>query len=110
MEITVYAIHAPESDKLAAVIADMDVMGAPRIRVINCGDYYMAVEGSHRLAAAAALGIDPIFEIINQDEEIDISGFDWFEPQNWDRTVYQAGDVAGELFAPTQAVDYRFEA
>ncbi len=109
MEITVYAIHAPEADKLAAVIADMEAMGAPTIRVIDCGDYYMALEGSHRLAAAAALEVNPIFEVIDHDEEIDISGFDWFEPQNWDRTVYQAGEVAGELFAPTQAADYRFQ-
>jgi len=109
MEVTVYAIHAPEAGKLASVIADMDRMGVPTIRVIDCGDHYMALEGSHRLAAAAALEIDPIFEVIDQDDEINISGFDWFEPQNWDRTVYQAGEVVGELFSPTQAVDYRFQ-
>ena len=110
MEVTVYAIHAPEDDKLAAVVSEMKNLGAPSIKVINCGDYYMALEGSHRLAAAAALEINPVFDVIEQDEEISIKDFDWFEAQNWDRTVYEAGEVAGELFSPSQAVDYRFEA
>ena len=109
MEVTVYAIHAPEDDKLAAVVSEMKKLGAPSIKVINCGDYYMAVEGSHRLAAAAALEINPVFDVIEQGEEISIKDFDWFEAQNWDRTVYEAGEVAGELFSPSQAVDYRFE-
>lgn len=109
MEITVYAIHAPEAAKLAGVISEMMRLGAPTIKVIDCGDYYMALEGSHRLAAAAALKINPILEFIGRDEEIDISGSDWFEPQNWAQTVYPAGEIAGELFAPSQAVDYRFQ-
>lgn len=105
---TAYAIHAPEDEKLEAVIAEMRVLGAPTIRAIDCGDHLMALEGSHRLAAAAALDLEPIFEIIDQGEEIDISGYDWFEAQNWDSTVYLAGEVAGELFSPHQAVSYTF--
>jgi hypothetical protein len=105
---TIYAIHAPEKAKLEAVIAEMRVLGAPTIRAIDCGDHLMALEGSHRLAAAAALELTPVFEVFEQDEEIDISGFDWFEAQNWGGTVYMAGEVAGELFSPRQAVDYRF--
>lgn len=108
--LTVYAIHGPESDKLETVVAQMREMGAPTIRVVDCGDHYMALEGSHRLAAAAALDLVPDFEIIDQDGQIDISDYDWFEAHNWADTVYPAGEVAGELFAPSQAVDYRFEA
>lgn len=29
---------------------------------------------------------------------------------NWAETVYTAGEVAGKLFSPTQAVPYSFEA
>lgn len=105
---TVYAIHAPEAEKLEEVMAEMETLGAPSIRVINCGDYYMAMEGSHRLAAAHELGIDPELVIYEQDDEIDISGFDWFDTANWAETVYPAGEVAGELFSPRQAVAYRF--
>ena len=106
---TIYAIHAPEEAKLETVIAEMRVLGSPTICAINCGDHLMALEGSHRLAAAAALELTPIFEIIEQDEEINISGYDWFEAQNWAGTVYVAGEVAGELFSPSQAVTYSFE-
>jgi ABC-type glycerol-3-phosphate transport system substrate-binding protein len=106
---TIYAIHAPVDAHLASVIEEMRVLGAPMIRAIDCGDYLMAIEGSHRLAAAAALELTPVFEIIAQDEEIDISGYDWFEAQNWDGHIYQAGEVAGELFSPRDAVVYSFD-
>lgn len=106
---TVYAIHGPEASKLEAVISEMRVLGAPTIRAIDCGDYLMAMEGSHRLAAAAALGLTPDFVVFEQDDEIDISAEDWFDSANWADEVYPAGEVAGELFSPTQAVPYRFD-
>lgn len=85
----------------------MASLGAPTIRVIACGDYYMALEGSHRLAAAHDLDIEPEFVVFEQDDEIDISEFDWFDGANWAQTVYPAGEVAGELYS-VQAVGYRF--
>ena len=73
---TIYAIHTPDADKLAGVIAEMRVMGAPKIEVVDCGDYYMALEGSHRLAAAAALGLMPVLTIHEQEDTLDITRFD----------------------------------
>jgi hypothetical protein len=105
---TIYAIHAPEAGKLAEVVAQMQTLGAPTIEVIDCGDYLMALEGSHRLAAAARLGIEPTLIVHAQDEMMDVSGYDWFQAQNWTGTVYAAGEVAGELFSSTQAVAYKF--
>lgn len=105
---TIYAIHQPEAAKLADVTAQMREMGAPTIEVVDCGDYYMALEGSHRLAAAHALGLTPALVVREQDDMIDISGYDWFDAANWAETQYPAGEVAGELFAPTQAVAYSF--
>ncbi len=107
---TVYAIHAPFEDRLAGVVAEMKELGAPTIRVVDCGDYLMALEGSHRLAAAHSLGILPNFVVIDQDAALDITQFDWFDEANWAETIYPAGAVAGELFAPSQARDYQFEA
>lgn len=107
---TVYAIHAPFEDRLEEVKAEMLRMGAPTIRVVDCGDYYQALEGSHRLAAAAELGLVPDFVVYDQDDVINITEFDWFEPANWAEPAYPAGEVASELFAPSQARDYRFEA
>ena len=106
--ITIYAIHAPEAAKLEAVIADMQTMGAPTIEVVDCGDYYQALEGSHRLAAAETLGISPVLIIHEQNEMINIARFDWFDAANWAETEYSAGEVAGELFSPRQSVSYTF--
>lgn len=105
---TIYAIHAPEPAKLAAVTAQMQAMGAPTIEVVDCGDHYMALEGSHRLAAAHALGLTPVLTVREQDEVIDISGYDWFDAANWAETTYPASEVAGEIFSPRQAVPYSF--
>lgn len=105
---TIYAIHATNADKLAGVVAEMRTLGAPTIRVVNCGDYYMALEGSHRLAAAAELGLRPILSVYEQDDDIEIDGFDWFDACNWAGTRYPAGEVAGELYS-VQAVSYKFD-
>lgn len=105
---TIYAIHGTDADKLSGVIAEMEALGAPTIRVVDCGDHYMALEGSHRLAAAHALGLDPVLVIHEQDDIIDISEFDWFDACNWDDTEYAAGEVAGEVFSARQAVSYSF--
>lgn len=104
---TVYTIHAPDADKLETVKIEMGTLGAPMIRVVNCGDYLMALEGCHRIAAAYDLGIDPEFVVLEQDDALDITGFDWFDAANWAETTYAAGEVAGELFS-TQAKAYRF--
>lgn len=103
----IYTIHAPEAAKLEAVKAEMQTLGAPVIRVVDCGDYYMALEGCHRIAAAHDLGIDPELVVYAQDDDLDITVFDWFDSANWGGTVYPAGEVAGELYS-TQARAYSF--
>lgn len=109
---TVYAIHAPTVDHLAEVKAEMIVRGAPTIEVVDCGDYYMALEGSHRLAAAADLGLTPELTIHEYDDMLDITVYDWYEGQTWacGETVYSAGEVAGELLSYIHAVPYSFDA
>lgn len=106
---TIYAIHGTDEDKLQGVIAEMRTLGAPTIEVVDCGDHYQALEGSHRLAAAHALGLVPTLVIREQDEIIDITKYDWFDEANWAETSYPAGEVVGELFSPQQAVDYQFD-
>lgn len=103
----IYAIHAPEAGKLAQVIEEMRALGAPTIRVVDCGDYYMALEGSHRLAAAAELGLSPALTIYEQGDILDVTQHDWYDSANWGGESYSAGEVAGELYS-TQAVGYSF--
>ena len=107
---TVYAIHAPQADRLEEVKAEMARLGAPKIEVVDCGDHYRALEGSHRLAAAHAANIEPNLIIWDQDDLIDVTKYDWYDEANWSETEYMAGEVAGELFAPTSAVAYSFPA
>lgn len=78
--------------------------GAPKIDVVDCGGYYMALEGSHRLAAADALGIVSDLMIYEQDQLLDIRRYDWFDAHIWAETIYSARDVAGELWSAHQAV------
>ncbi len=60
-------LHAVDKDKLTEVKAEMEKRGAPEIRAIWDGEIYWAVEGTHRLAAADALGLTA--EIIEIDAE-----------------------------------------
>lgn len=106
--ITVYAIHDIDAEKLSGVVSEMRLLGAPTIEVVDCGDHCMALEGSHRLAAAVQLGLTPDMIIHEQDDVLSISRFDWFDECNWAESEYTAGEVAGELFSPNQAVAYSF--
>lgn len=98
---TIYTINRTKPEHLEAVKAEMIELGAPTIRVVDCADYYMALEGSHRLNAAKALGIEPNLIVFDQDDEIDITEYDWCDNANWVESDYKytAGEVAGELFS-----------
>lgn len=108
----IYAIHRPDAGRLETVKAEMIELGAPTIRVVFDGDKYIALEGSHRLAAAHQLGIMPMLEVLEQDEEIDIWDFDWASAAGsgtYDH-ISTAGEAAGGLFDIRDAVAYRFGA
>lgn len=54
-----------DADHLKAVIDEMRGLGAPTIKAVDMtGTWgaYVALEGSHRIRAAAALGLTPIIE------------------------------------------------
>ena len=106
--MNIYAIHAPFAEKLANVMAEMETLGAPTLRVVDCGDHFMALEGSHRLAAAHALGLEPTLIVFDQDDDLDLTDYDWFDAAHWGETRCAAGEIAGELFCPRQARAYDF--
>jgi hypothetical protein len=99
---TLYAIHAVDQDKLAEVVAEMRSLGAPKIRVVDCGDYLMALEGTHRLAACAALGLAPELDVLAQDEMVAADSLDWQDLEAGEQ--YTAGELAGEVFSPSCGV------
>lgn len=100
---TIYGINKLDADHLAAVTETMRQMGAPTLTVIDCGDYYQACEGSHRLQAAHDLGLAPVLNVIYQDNDdvMDITGFDWYEAADWshfdDATEVPVWEVASFL-------------
>lgn len=108
MDKPVFAIHAPEPAKLEAVKAEMRSLGPPEIRVVEYRGGFIALEGSHRLAAASELGLKPRFVFIDPASLIDISGEDWFDAHHWAETVYAAGEVAYELWSISNVRSYRF--
>ncbi|MBF6615549.1 MAG: hypothetical protein ITG07_02365 [Candidimonas sp.] len=93
---TIYTIHAPDTEKLEQVIAEMRELGAPTIRVVDCGDFFMALEGSHRVPAAAELGITPTLVVLEQDDLVDADSLDW-QDYLQEGQQYTAGELAGEV-------------
>lgn len=105
----IFAIHPPQADRLARVIAQMRELGVPRIRAIDCGDHFVALEGSHRLAAASLLGLIPEIIVLHSDALIEVCEFDWYDAARWPNTVYPAAEIARELRS-RRSVGYGFRA
>lgn len=99
MITTIYTMHTIDADHLARVIDDMRTMGAPTIRVVDCTDYYVAIEGTHRMAACAALGVAPVLDVLAQDELVGADSLDWQDLCSGEQ--YTAGELAGEAYSPS---------
>lgn len=69
-KMTVFAPHKVDlNDEMTpAITSYMLEHGTPTIRVVDCGDHHRAVEGSHRLAIAARLGLTPNLEIVDEKD------------------------------------------
>ena len=81
MATKVIPMHATEGIHLAEVTAEMVTLGAPSIRAIwmECYGAWVALEGTHRIAAAKALGIEPVIVAVEYDENVTAAdlGLDW---------------------------------
>lgn len=55
---------------LEAVKAEMLTLGAPTIKAVDCGEFFVALEGSHRIRAALALGLTPEIETVEYSETV----------------------------------------
>jgi hypothetical protein len=67
----VVAPHAPNRAHFARVAEEMLVLGAPTIRAWWDGEKWIALEGTHRIAAASRLGMTPVIEEFGLGDEID---------------------------------------
>ena len=96
MSNILYGLHDVSENHLDTVIAQMQTIGSPTIRAINCGDYYKAVEGTHRLAAAAILGLAVNIVLIEQDDVISASNLDLQDLEDRD---YTGAELFDEVYS-----------
>lgn len=79
MIVTVCAKHEPywDTGHIGAVVEEMRIFGAPTIRVMERNGCFCALEGSHRLHAAAYLGMEPnlVVEIVDLPDYIEDDEF-----------------------------------
>ena len=69
--------NQPEKRKRFTLsIFDGSKLGAPKIRVVDCKDYYMAIEGCHRLMAASELGIAPCLTVLDREDTVEVDSLD----------------------------------
>ena len=100
MNKTVITCNSVEAEHLAQVIAEMRKLGAPTVRVVDCGDHWFALEGTHRLHAAAELGLTPDFVVLAQDSLVDADSLDWDDLRSG--SSYAAGELV--QYAPHNRV------
>jgi hypothetical protein len=98
MHSTLYTIHGHNDVRVGEIMSEMQKLGAPHIRVVDCGDHYMAIEGTHRLEAAARLGLAPVLVVLDQDEMVEADSLD-LDLLNGEES-YTAGEIAGEVYTP----------
>lgn len=96
MEIALVHNHF-DAGHLAAVKAEMQKLGAPKIKAVwmECWGIWVALEGSHRLRAAADIGLAPEIEEVEYSEEVttaDIGLGDDFGGDVW--TIAELADDA----------------
>ena len=103
---TLCTIHGHSAAKVERVIKEMRDLGAPTIRVVDCGEYLVALEGVHRLEAAARLGIVPTLAILDQDAPVTADSLDWQDLRSGE--TYTAGELAAEAYSVGSGI-YRLD-
>lgn len=95
MQVAIYVPRKAEDnpEKLKAVMSEMKRLGPPKIRALWAEDCWIAIEGSHRVAAAQKLGL-PV-TILEMDADDEISNHD-LEGLPRHATVFEMADYVGE--------------
>jgi len=95
--MSVRPINRPEPEHLETVKAEMKTLGSPTIRVADAGDFYVALEGSHRLHAAAELDVPVIFDVIDPEDDIDLRTLDVDTMDEFDGNIVSCDDLVAYL-------------
>jgi hypothetical protein len=100
------AMHQAYPAKVLSVATEMAALGSPTIRAIATANGWMALEGVHRLAAAAKLG-RPINIAPVEGDTIDLNTLDW-DDNGWfeDRTAAPIAEALNRMFAAPCGASY----
>ena len=71
MDIALVHSHFDQAH-LDTVIAEMQTLGAPTIKAVwmECYGHFAALEGCHRIRAAAHLGLTPIIDEVDYSDDL----------------------------------------
>lgn len=83
-----------DADHLATVKAEMAVRGAPVIKAVwmECHGHWAALEGCHRIRAAAELGLTPLIDEIEYSDEVTLADIGCDDSGDG----YTVADIAGD--------------
>ena len=104
------SIHGIKSQgHLEKVMGEMQELGAPIIRVVDCGDTYFALEGTHKLRAACLLGLAPTLEVVGEQDQVDLTWMDIRDNFPDGTVAMPAGEIVAALRDPYGNGCYRIE-
>lgn len=105
--VVIVAINEPDHRHLAQVIAEMRELGAPTLRAIRdeAQGVILALEGSHRLAAALELGLTPRLELVNDDTPLRCDDIGWDDMGWFEGRAARAGDIRDRIARPMGTYD-----
>jgi hypothetical protein len=83
-----------DAKHLVDVMYWMEKLGAPTIRGFwNFEGNFQAIEGCHRVRAAAALGLTPELDALDEDTlRVDVDGLDYDDGSDEEATIASIGD------------------
>ena len=90
------AVHPAYDDEKLEAMKALKPEGLLPVRVVDCRDYYMAIEGSHRLAAAVDLRIAPNLIVLAEDEFVDFGTTDIGELFDPGMNIVTAREIVGK--------------
>lgn len=112
---TVYLPAIPGLARLVEVAKDMRRLGPPTIRMMRDGEHFIAVEGEHRVAAAAILGISINAQLLDPEDMIDLDSVDVdFGPDDFvgDTCLVRVKDfidwLRGRYYQPDLIVEVKY--
>lgn len=96
--LTIQALHTVDQEHLATVRSTMQHVGAPTIRAYWTGEMWQAIDGTHRLEAAAQLGLVPVIVEVAMADLVSHDIDDLANPCHVSDIAEYLGGMGGQLY------------